>query len=67
MSRPNALTQTNVGTTQADTIVSASPSTAPIRDSVKDTGRVHVGGMMIRFNNVRDNGRVHVGGMMMKF
>lgn len=31
----------------------------------KDSGRVHVGGGMMRFT--KDSGRVHVGGGMMRF
>ncbi len=67
MSRLNAPTQANVGTTETAAVTSISPSKSPSRDSIKDAGRVHVGGVMIRFNNVRDTGRVHVGGVMMKF
>ncbi len=48
--------------------------TAPAKPaSTKDTGRVHVGGGMMRFAattapvKTRDAGKVHVGGGMMRF
>jgi hypothetical protein len=44
------------------------------RDSIKDAGRVHVGGGFIQFDkpsvsrdSVKDKGRVHVGGGFMRF
>jgi hypothetical protein len=48
--------------------------TAPAKPaSTKDSGRVHVGGGMMRFastkavTQTRDAGKVHVGGGMMRF
>ena len=45
----------------------ATPAAPATRTTVKDSGRVHVGGQMIRFASVRDAGRVHVGGQMIRF
>jgi hypothetical protein len=36
-------------------------------DSVKDAGRVHIGGGFMRFDATKDAGRVHVGGGFMRF
>jgi hypothetical protein len=36
-------------------------------DSVKDAGRVHIGGGCMRFDTTKDAGRVHVGGGCMRF
>lgn len=53
--------------------MSKTVKTAPAKPaSTKDTGRVHVGGGMMRFSSTKatktlDAGRVHVGGGMMRF
>jgi hypothetical protein len=47
--------------------VPAKADTAISRDAIKDAGRVHVGGGMMRFDDTKDAGRVHVGGGMMRF
>lgn len=39
----------------------------PAMDSFKDSGRVHVGGLAIRYDSIKDAGRVHVGGLAIKF
>ncbi|MGI4953092.1 MAG: hypothetical protein ACRYGM_14915 [Janthinobacterium lividum] len=43
----------------------AKPTATPA--STKDTGKVHVGGAMIRFATTEDAGKVHVGGAMIRF
>lgn len=45
--------------------VAIKPSAAPA--STKDSGKVHVGGAMIRFASTKDEGKVHVGGAMIRF
>ncbi len=45
--------------------VATKPTVAPA--STKDTGKVHVGGAMIRFASTKDEGKVHVGGAMIRF
>jgi hypothetical protein len=44
-------------------VVKLTPSAKP---SVKDSGKVHIGGGMMRFD-VKDSGKVHIGGGMMRF
>ena len=42
------------------------PTVAPA--STKDSGKVHVGGAMIRFSApTKDTGKVHIGGAMIRF
>ena len=36
------------------------------KPSIKDSGKVHIGGAMMRFD-VKDSGKVHIGGAMMRF
>jgi hypothetical protein len=43
----------------------AKPTATPA--STKDSGKVHVGGGMIRFSSTKDTGKVHVGGGMIRF
>jgi hypothetical protein len=36
-------------------------------EATKDTGRVHIGGGLMRFGATKDAGRVHIGGGLMRF
>lgn len=60
-----------MSTAQVDSTTLKSQATATVattsaaRDT-KDSGRVHIGGGMMRFDT-RDAGRVHIGGGMMRF
>ncbi len=64
MSQITTSVEATVAVVQADVSSSATVST---RTDVKDAGRVHVGGGMMRFDATKDAGRVHVGGGMMRF
>lgn len=61
--------KSKISTTQAD---STTPTAAAIvtnsaaRDT-KDSGRVHIGGGLMRFYTTKDAGRVHIGGGLMRF
>jgi hypothetical protein len=54
-------------TREASIPVSSANSGTPSTASTKDSGRVHIGGGMMRFDTTKDAGRVHVGGGMMRF
>jgi hypothetical protein len=45
----------------------AKPDASTKSDATKDSGRVHIGGGMMRFDTTKDAGRVHIGGGMMRF
>jgi hypothetical protein len=65
--------ESKMSTDQVDSTIRTNPAVSRIaatlattaRDT-KDSGRVHIGGGMMRFDT-RDSGRVHVGGGMMRF
>lgn len=66
MSQSSASAFPNIVTTEADANILATSSKRDL-DSVKDAGRVHVGGLAMRFDSIKDAGRVHVGGLAIKF
>jgi len=63
MSQSSAPAVEKIVTTQNDPAIPT--SSTKISQSTKDSGRVHIGGAMMRFT--KDAGRVHVGGAMMRF
>jgi hypothetical protein len=74
----NEVSESQMSTDQTDSTTLTSPGANRIAATVattivastardtKDSGRVHIGGGMMRFDT-RDAGRVHVGGGMMRF
>ena len=57
--------KSKISTTQVDSTTPTVVTTSTARDT-KDSGRVHIGGGLMRFDT-RDAGRVHVGGGLMRF
>ena len=56
--------------TKTATIPATKATSQAVTSSVKDSGRVRIGGGMIRFQapaSVKDSGRVRIGGGMIRF
>lgn len=66
MSQPSTSSLSAIITSEADANLVVTSSKRAL-DSFKDAGRVHVGGLAIRFDSIKDAGRVHVGGLAIKF
>ncbi len=65
MHHSNKSTLTKITSTEAKPVALTAPTKPNSSASTKDSGRVHIGGGMMRFT--KDTGRVHIGGGMMRF